>query len=72
MSKWYFWKSSVFVALILLGPLAFPLLWKSPAYSRFWKIFLTVVFTLLTVYCVVATWAVVASVLAEMKRTGLL
>jgi len=38
---------------VLLGPLAYPMLWQSPKFSRFWKIVLTV---LVIVASVLAVW----------------
>jgi len=54
--KWYYKKISVLIALVSFGPLAYPLLWKSPDFNFFWKIFLTVFFTALTVYLIVVSW----------------
>ena len=71
-TKWYYSVASVFVALFLLGPLAFPLLWKSPRFSLTWKILLTVIITAATVYCIAATWNIIRFVLEEFKRAGLM
>ena len=71
-AKWYYRKTSVMVALLLLGPAAFPLLWKSSEYHRFWKIFLTVAFTLLTGFLIIGTWKTYTSVWDEMKKAGLI
>ena len=70
--KWYYGIVAVMSALILLGPFAFPLLWKSPRFNLTWKILLTAVFTAATVYCLAAAWQIVALVLQEFKRAGLM
>jgi hypothetical protein len=47
-----FWENPWIVLLLLfgvLGPLAFPLLWRSRAFSPLWKIILTIVVTGLTI-----------------------
>lgn len=43
------------MALILLGPFAFPVLWKSPHFNSFWKIVLTLAFTALTFWFIQIT-----------------
>jgi hypothetical protein len=63
---------AVWGALLLLGPFAFPLLWKSPAFNRFWKIALTVVFTALTVYLLWGTGEIIKYVLKEAKQLQLI
>jgi hypothetical protein len=72
MIQWYYRKWPVLLALLLLGPLAFPLLWKSAEYTRFWKIFLTAVFAFLTVYFLVLTVITYKAVWNEMKKAGLI
>jgi hypothetical protein len=66
-SKWYYTVPSVFLALFLFGPFAFPLLWKSPQFNQGWKIGLTLGVTLLTFYLIYATWTSVAWLMEQMK-----
>ncbi len=47
--KWYFKTSVVVIALLSVGPLALPLVWFHPQYSRFVKILTTVITVVLTV-----------------------
>jgi hypothetical protein len=72
MAQWYYRKITVVIGLLTLGPLAFPLLWKSPEYNLFWKILLTVAFTGLTVYLTAMTWRAFNSVWDELKKLGLI
>ncbi|MGH7288549.1 MAG: hypothetical protein ACREI8_11085 [Myxococcota bacterium] len=55
---WYYRPWTVVVLLFfVLGPVGLPVLWKSPSFTRGWKIVLTlatVVFTLLLLESVVA------------------
>jgi hypothetical protein len=55
---WYYRPWAVVLLLFfVLGPVGLPLLWKSPSFTRGWKIVLTVatvVFTLLLLESVVA------------------
>jgi hypothetical protein len=41
---------------LLLGPLAFPMLWRSGAFTRAWKIVLTIVVTLYTAVMLWLCW----------------
>jgi hypothetical protein len=66
--RWYLSVPSVLTALVLLGPLAFPLLWKSPAFTKFWKIFLTAAFAAATVSMLWGTGKIVEYALGELRR----
>lgn len=47
-TPWYFKRSSVVIAVLLLGPLALPMIWLNPKYRLLTKIFWTVVVAALT------------------------
>ncbi len=66
--RWYLSVPSVLAGLIFLGPLAFPLLWKSPSFNRFWKIFLTFAVIAATVYMLMGTWKIVEYVIQEFEK----
>ncbi len=67
-SPWYLGVPSVIAALLLLGPLAFPLLWKSPKFNSFWKIFLTVAIIAMTLYMIAGTAKMVEYVMQEFRK----
>lgn len=67
-TRWFYNPLIVIAALLLMGPFAFPLLWKSPSFSRFWKILLTVAVIVMTVYMLWGTWKIVDYVMAEFKQ----
>lgn len=69
-SRWYYEVWSVFLALILLGPLAYPLLWKSPKLSLKWKWILTLIFSLLTFVMIVLTWGTFQLLLDILSSQG--
>ena len=50
--KWYHHIWFVVMMLIVAGPFAFPLLWKSPKLSRGAKWALTLLFTILTLLAI--------------------
>ncbi len=47
---WYFKTSILIAAILAVGPLAFPLLWLNPRYSRKSKIIWTVVIAVLSYF----------------------
>ena len=46
--KWYFKTSSLVIAFLCVGPLALPLAWLNPHFSRTLKLVITVVVLILT------------------------
>jgi len=53
--KWYYRPIPVLVLLfIVIGPFALPLLYKSPHFSKFWKVLLTILVVIFTCYLI---WA---------------
>ena len=63
--KWYHNIWFVIGMLLAVGPFAFPLLWKSPNFSRSLKWVITVLFVILTVF---AVWLSVESVKLVWKQ----
>lgn len=52
-TKWYFTTSAVVIALLVLGPLALPLVWLNPHYKIVTKLIVTglvIAFTILLCY----------------------
>lgn len=47
--EWYFKPITVYIVISLVGPLALPLLWKSPAFSKKLKVIITVLVIVLTI-----------------------
>ena len=49
MTPWYYRPWGVLLLLfVVLGPLGLPLLWRSPSFTRGWKIALTVAMVVYT------------------------
>lgn len=60
-SSWYYHPLFViFMLLFILGPFGLPLLYKSPRFSRFWKI-------VWTILMIVYTWAMIGGTIAMVK-----
>ncbi len=66
--KWYYGPAPVFLGLFLLGPFAFPLLWKSPQFNLFWKILLTFLVAAATLWMIKASAGILESLLAQIKQ----
>ena len=65
---WYYGIIPIVIAIFLLGPFAFPLLWKSPRFSRSWKIIITLIVMAATVYLIIGTWQLIGFFMQEIKR----
>ena len=64
-------ESRALVLLLLfavLGPLALPVLWRSPRFSRPWKMLLTILVLIFTVVIVGALWYAVTLFLGSLKE----
>ncbi|MCU0651541.1 MAG: zinc ribbon domain-containing protein [Candidatus Omnitrophica bacterium] len=48
--KWYLKTSSLVIAFLCVGPLALPLIWINPRFSKNSKIIITIVVIILTYY----------------------
>ncbi len=63
---------SRFAVLMLLfaalGPLAFPVLWRSPRFSRKWKVLLTIVVSIITCVVVWLLWYVIDRFLEALRE----
>lgn len=65
--KWYYSVWCVLgILFFVLGPFGIPLLWKSPNFTKGWKIGLTAAVALYTVWIVVATLQATQSVLGHL------
>ena len=71
-SKWYHGILVVLTGLFLLGPLAFPLLWKSPNFNFFWKLVITALVAVSTMYMLGKTLDIVNLVISDFKKAGLM
>lgn len=64
-NKWYHGRVTVLLMLFfVLGPVGFPLLWKSPRFSKLWKQILTV---LTLVYTALMLRMVVSAVTTSLR-----
>ncbi len=66
--KWYHKPVIVFVAILIVGPLALPLVWMSAAFKRWHKILITVLLILLTAWLINASVELYRLLLKEMQN----
>jgi len=55
-TKWYFSTSTLVIAILVIGPLALPLIWRNPRYKTTTKVVATILviaFTIVLCYLVV-------------------
>lgn len=52
---WYFKTSIMILAFLTVGPLALPMVWWHPEYSRTKKVVLTLIVLVITYFCVQIT-----------------
>ncbi|MDD5681248.1 MAG: hypothetical protein PHI59_08435 [Candidatus Omnitrophica bacterium] len=50
MKKWYFRTSVLVIAFLCVGPLALPLVWINPGFSRTKKIIISLIIAVLSYY----------------------
>jgi hypothetical protein len=68
-SRW--WESPwviVPMLLLVIGPLALPMLWRSRQFSQLWKIILTVLVTILTAWLCWRLWVAMQQTAAALDR----
>jgi hypothetical protein len=66
--KWYFKPWVILIAILLAGPLALPLVWKNPSFSRTVKMILTVLVIAATLWFLMAAADIYKTFLAEMRE----
>jgi len=55
-----------------LGPLALHVLWRSPRFSRGWKVFLTLLVVIFTVVVVVVLWYAIDRFVEALREAGVI
>ena len=48
-TKWYYSTSAIVIGLIVIGPLAIPLVWRNPKYKVITKVIITIVVIAVTI-----------------------
>ncbi len=69
--KWYYRTSSVVVSLLLIGPLALPLVWFHPKYNIVTKVVVTILVIGLTLGLGIAMIELYAEFLKQIETMGL-
>jgi len=53
--KWYYKKTTVIMGLFIVGPLALPLIWINPAFSKRNKILITLIIIAVSIWLMKST-----------------
>jgi len=70
-SKWYFSTSAVVFALIVIGPLALPMVWFNPRYKIITRVVVTVVVIALTILFTYLVGHIYANLMDQIKAMGI-
>ena len=70
-TKWYFANSVVVIALLSGGPLALPLVWLHPNYSKWVKVIVTIITVAITIWAYHVTKDLYQDLMKQMKSLGL-
>jgi hypothetical protein len=67
-NKWFYSVPFVLLMLfVVIGPFAFPLLWKSPRFNRTSKLILTIIVTILTIFLLWLTYKIILIYYAQYR-----
>ena len=69
--KWYQSNAAIVLALVTLGPLALPMVWKNPRYSPALKTIITVGMIILTILICYAMMAMYGYLMNQMESLGI-
>jgi hypothetical protein len=69
--KWYHRNSAVIISLVLIGPLALPLVWFNPNYSMATKVVVTILVIGVTLGLGIAMIQLYAYMLEQVEKMGL-
>jgi hypothetical protein len=66
--KWYFKTSSLIIVFLCVGPLALPMLWFNPRFSKKTKTIISIIVIILTYYLVIATVEAVRAIMKSYQQ----
>ncbi|MCX5679861.1 MAG: hypothetical protein NTZ95_04310 [Candidatus Omnitrophica bacterium] len=65
--KWYLRPLGIFMIILMAGPFALPLVWKSPSFKRWHKVAITLLLFVLTIWLVNSSLELYRILLKELK-----
>ncbi len=69
--KWYYSTSTIVIGLLVVGPLALPLVWKNPKYKVVTKVIITIVVIAVTIWLCYLTGHMYQRLIKEVNALGL-
>lgn len=70
-TKWYYTTSVVVIALLVVGPLALPLVWFNPRYKIITKLVVTVIVIAVTILCFYFVGYLYANLMKQIEALGI-
>jgi uncharacterized membrane protein YvbJ len=68
--KWYFSTSAIVIALLVIGPLAIPMVWLNPRYKIVTKLTITVLVIVVTILLFYLTMNVYIQLMKQVEMLG--
>jgi hypothetical protein len=69
--KWYYSTGAVVIALLCIGPLAFPLVWFNPRYKPATKVIITIIVLVVTILCLYLVTSAYRMLLSQFSELGI-
>jgi hypothetical protein len=69
--KWYYSTGAVVIALLCIGPLAFPLVWFNPRYKPATKVIITIIVLVVTILCFYLVTSAYRQLLSQFSELGI-
>lgn len=69
--KWYYTNTAVIVGILVLGPLALPMVWFNPRYKMTTKLWVTAVVIVVTIFLMYSLEVIYANLMRQMKELGI-
>ena len=70
-TKWYYSTSAIVIGLVVIGPFALPLVWKSPKYKVITKVIITIVVIAVTIWLCYLVGHMYQRLIKEVNALGL-
>lgn len=66
--KWYYSTTAVVISILLVGPLALPVVWKSPRFKILTKIIITIIVIILTILLIEEIVYIYSKIFDQLKQ----
>ena len=70
-AKWYYSTSAIVIGLLVVGPLALPLVWKNPKYKATTKVIITIIVIAVTIWLCYLVGDMYGGLIEQINELGL-